>query len=395
MAEPVLKSPDKPPEKPADPVFKVVPPKPEVMRRSRASAAVGVFKQYRRLILLVVVPAIAAVIALTVFLMGGRYITTDNAYVGAQKVLITPDVAGKIRRVVVVEGQQVKAGDVLFEIDPIPFQLAVTQAEGRLATVRIEFDNLKTNLKSVGQLIEISRNNVQLMQNDVDRKAALLTSRSGSVADSDNSQARLALARMQLEQLTQQEAQYRNQLLGDTELLLDKYPPYMQASAALDQAKRDLDHTVVRAPISGVATQVDSIQLGRYVTAGQPVFSLMDNLRPWVDANPKETDITFLQLGQKANVYVDTFPGHKFRGTVVSVSPGTGAQFAILPPQNASGNWVKVVQRVPLRIALDPGQNLTKLRSGMSATVDIDTHRRRTFWSLFSDTDAVAERMPK
>ena len=133
----------------------------------------------------------------------------------------------------------------------------------------------------------------------------------------------------------------------------------------------------------GRATQVDSIQLGRYVTAGTPVFSVVDDQRPWVDANPKETDITFLQLGQKAWIHVDTFPGHAFHGTVIAVSAGTGAQFAILPPQNASGNWVKVVQRVPVRIAFDPGQNLSKLRSGMSATVDIDTRRQRNLGSLF------------
>ena len=127
----------------------------------------------------------------------------------------------------------------------------------------------------------------------------------------------------------------------------------MQASAALEQAQRDLDHTLLRAPIDGIATQVDNIQLGRFVTAGTPVFAVIDDSAPWVDANPKETDITNLQIGQRATVFVDTFPDTTFLGTVESVSPGTGAQFAILPPQNASGNWVKVVQRVPVRVQLD------------------------------------------
>jgi membrane fusion protein (multidrug efflux system) len=165
----------------------------------------------------------------------------------------------------------------------------------------------------------------------------------------------------------------------------------MQAAAALEQAQRDLSHTVLRAPIAGIATQVDAIQLGRFVNAGTPVFAVMDNKQLWVDANPKETDITYLQLGQKASIRVDTFPRHVFHGTVVAVSPGTGAQFAILPPQNASGNWVKVVQRVPVRIALDPNENVARLRAGMSATVDIDTRRRRTLGSLFGDTEAMAE----
>ena len=377
MADPALRTPD--------PVFKVV-PRP----KQRRVSLLGVFKQYRRLILLCVLPLLAAAIALTVYLMGGRYISTDNAYVGAQKVLITPDVAGKINHIDVIEGQHVEPGDLLFEIDPVPFQLAVTQAESRLAMVRTDFDNLKTNLKSLGQLIQLARQTVELKESDVERKAKLLASHMGSALDADTAMATLAVARTQVEQLAQQEARIRNQLLGDPSLPIEKYPAYQQTQAALDQAKRDLEHTVLRAPIAGRATQVDSIQLGRYVTAGTPVFSVVDDQRPWVDANPKETDITYLQLGQKAWIYVDTFPGHVFHGTVVSVSPGTGAQFAILPPQNASGNWVKVVQRVPVRIAFDMGQNLSKLRSGMSATVEIDTRRQRNLGSLFGHDVSTA-----
>jgi membrane fusion protein (multidrug efflux system) len=336
-------------------------------------------------------PLLAAVAGLTVYLMGGRYISTDNAYVGAQKVLITPDVAGKISRIDVIEGQHVEPGDLLFEIDPVPFQLAVTQAESRLAMVRTDFANLKTNLKSMGQLIQLARQMVELKENDVDRKSKLLATHMGSALDADTALATLATAKTQVEQLTQQEARIRNQLLGDPALPIEKYPAYRQAQAALDQAKRDLEHTILHAPISGRATQVDSIQLGRYVTAGTPVFSIVDDKHPWVDANPKETDITYLQLGQKASIYVDTFPGHAFHGTVIAVSPGTGAQFAILPPQNASGNWVKVVQRVPVRIAFEPSQDMSKLRSGMSVTVDIDTRRRRSLASLFGNDVARAK----
>ena len=150
----------------------------------------------------------------------------------------------------------------------------------------------------------------------------------------------------------------------------------MQASAALDQAQRDLDHTMLRAPIDGTATQVDNIQLGRYVTAGTPVFSIIDDSAPWVDANPKETDITNLQIGQRRWSSSTRFRIITFFGTVVAISPGTGAQFAILPPQNASGNWVKVVQRVPVRIQLDRDPMTSKLRAGMSAYVEIDTGRK-------------------
>jgi membrane fusion protein (multidrug efflux system) len=167
------------------------------------------------------------------------------------------------------------------------------------------------------------------------------------------------------------------QLLGNPDLPLAQFPAYAEAKAAADDAKRNLAHTVIRAPMAGTATQVDNIQIGRFIAAGSPILSVIDDQAPWVDANPKETEITYLRVGQKVTISVDSFPDHAFKGTVQSVSPGTGAQFSILPPQNASGNWVKVVQRVPVRIVFDKGQDTHLLRSGMSVTVDIDTHHSR------------------
>ncbi|MEA2878634.1 MAG: rane fusion protein multidrug efflux system [Hyphomicrobiales bacterium] len=344
-----------------------------------------------RLVLLVVIPLIALAGGAYFYLMSGRYISTDNAYVGAQKVLITPDISGKIAKVTVTEGQRVNAGDALLEIDAEPFRISVTQAEARLASVRTEFLNLKTNLASVTRRIVLARETVDLKQRDVERKNTLLSNKSGSQMDMDNSLNAVVTAKTQLEMLEQQEQGILNQLLGDKDLPIEKYPPYAQASAALDQAKRDLDHTVLRAPIAGMATQVASIQMGRYVTAGTPVFSLIDDTRPWVDANPKETDITHLRIGQPVAISVDTFPGRTFRGTVAAVSPGTGAQFAILPPQNASGNWVKVVQRVPVRIEFAPAEDVRDLRAGMSVTVDIDTGRQNTVLSSLGLSSKAAE----
>ena len=335
-----------------------------------------------RWILLVVIPLIALGIGTYMYLASGRYISTDNAYVGAQKVLITPDISGKISRVMVAEGQRVKAGDALFEIDPQPFKWNVTQAEARLVGVRTDFANLKTNLASTTRRIALAKETVDLKQRDVERKTTLLANRTGSQMDMDNALAAVVTAKTQVEQLQQQEEGLRNQLLGNADLPIEQYPPHMQAAAALDQAKRDLDHTVLRAPIAGMATQVASIQMGRYVTAGTPVFSLIDDVKPWVDANPKETDITYLRVGQPVSITVDTFPGRTFHGVVGSVSPGTGAQFAILPPQNASGNWVKVVQRVPVRIEFASNEDVADLRAGMSVTVSIDTGRQNSLLAL-------------
>jgi membrane fusion protein (multidrug efflux system) len=344
-----------------------------------------------RLVLLVVIPLIALAAGSYFYLTSGRYISTDNAYIGAQKVLITPDISGKIAKVTVTEGQRVNAGDALVEIDPEPFRITVAMTQARLDSVKTDFENLKANLASTTRRIALARETIDLKQRDFDRKNTLLTNRTGSQVDVDNSQTAVVAAKTQLEMLEQQEQSFRNQLLGDSNLPIEKYPPYAQAAAALDQAKRDVDHTVLRAPIAGMATQVSSIQMGRYVTAGTPVFSLIDDTKPWIDANPKETDITHLRIGQPVSISVDTFPGRAFRGVVAAVSPGTGAQFAILPPQNASGNWVKVVQRVPIRIEFANNEDVRELRSGMSVTVDIDTGRQNTVLSLLGVSSRAAE----
>jgi membrane fusion protein, multidrug efflux system len=362
---------------------------------AKSAGLKDILRRRLRMILLIVVPMIAAVAGLGFYLSGGRYISTDNAYVGAQKVLITPDISGKVSRIVVREGQHVAPGDVLFEIDAEPFKLALAQAQAKLASVRVDLSNLKANVKSLATLAELSQKNVELKQRDVERKAALLAKSTGSQLDLDNSAAATVTAQLMAQFALQQKASTLNQLLGDPDLPLEDFPAYRQAKAAVEQAERDLNHTVLRAPMSGTATQVDNIQLGRFVMAGTPVFGVIDDAAPWVDANPKETDITYLRVGQKVAIDVDTFPGHTFRGTVGSVSPGTGAQFAILPPQNASGNWVKVVQRVPVRIAFDPDQNTKDLRSGMSVSVEIDTGRsrslRKLFASVFTPSDPLAE----
>jgi membrane fusion protein, multidrug efflux system len=335
-----------------------------------------------RMILLVVLPVFAVIIGLGIYLSGGRYISTDNAYVGAQKVLITPDISGKITHVAIREGQQVNPGDELFMLDREPFALALQQAKAKLDTARSDFDKLKSNLKSLNTLADLAGKNVELKQHDVDRKSKLVSSQAGSQADLDAAQVAVVTAQLQAEYAVQQRDMTLDQLLGNPDLPLEQFPEYAQAKAALDSAQRDFDHTIVRAPMSGTATQVDNIQLGRFVAAGTPVFSVIDDQAPWVDANPKETDITYLRVGQKVALSIDSFPDRTFTGTVVSVSPGTGAQFSILPAQNATGNWVKIVQRVPVRIAFDKDEDTRLLRSGMSVNVDIDTgHSRLPFMS--------------
>ena len=349
---------------------------PHKPRRKRVS------KKQLRTSLLIVLPAVAVILGGVFWLFGGRYISTDNAYIGAQKVLITPDVAGKITHVAIIEGQHVNPGDELFTLDSDPYRMALDQANARVDAARSDFDKLKTNLKSLIVLADLAQKNVELKKHDVDRKTSLVNSQAGSRADVDTAQSAMVTAELQARFTAQQRDTTLNQLLGDPDLPLEKFPAYAQAKALREDAQRNLDHTVVRAPMSGTATQVDNIQIGRFVPAGTPILSVVDDQAPWVDANPKETDITYLRIGQKATLDVDSFPDHTFKGTVVAVSPGTGAQFSILPPQNATGNWVKVVQRVPLRIAFDKDEDTHLLRAGMSVNVEIDTgHSRIPFMS--------------
>ena len=181
-------------------------------------------------------------------------------------------------------------------------------------------------------------------------------------------------------------------MLGNPDLPLEEFPAFLQAKAALDDAQRNLDLTTVRAPINGTATQVEQIQLGRFVIAGTPVFSVMDVGNPWVDANPKESDFTYVAVGQSVTLEVDAFPNHVFKGTVGSLSPGTGAQFAILPPQNATGNFVKVVQRVPVRIYFDKDDKfVSRLKAGMSVYATIDTGHKRSLAGVLGLSPASAK----
>jgi membrane fusion protein, multidrug efflux system len=383
MADPVLKFPPEQKGNPASPPKKLA---AEPRRRLMAG-----LRRYRRVLLLVVLPLVAVLAGIIFYLNGGRYVTTDDAYVGAQKVLITPDISGKVEKVVVKEGQRVNKGDVLFEIDPVPFRLALQQARAAVDQSKTTYNNLVANIKIYDQMADLMQQTIDLKQKDVDRKSTLAKSAFGSQLDLDNSSAALVTARAEWAFVQQQLSSARTQLLGNANLPLEEFPPYYQATAALGQAERNLDHTVMRAPMDGIATQVDQIQLGRFVIAGAPVFSVIDTAQPWVDANLKESDFTHIAIGQQVDIDVDAFPDHLFKGTIGSLSPGTGAQFAILPPQNATGNFVKVVQRVPVRIYFDSNDRwVQRLKAGMSAYTTIDTGHRRSLAALLGLTPAVA-----
>jgi membrane fusion protein, multidrug efflux system len=385
MADPVLKF---PPEQKGAPGQ---PPREKVAAAPRRRLLAGL-RRYRRFLLLVVLPIVAVIGGVVFYLSGGRYVGTDDTYVGAQKVLITPDISGRIDKVVVKEGQLVRKGDVLFEIDPIPFRLAVDRSKAAVEQAKTSYSNLIANIKIYDQMAELMQQAIDLKQRDVDRKSALVKNSYGSQLDLDNSTNSAITVRAELAFVQQQRSSSLTQLLGNPNLKLDDFPPYYQAQAVLAQAQRDLDHSEMRAPMDGIATLVDQIQLGRFVMAGSPVFTIIDVAKPWVDSNLKESDFTHVVVGQAVEIEVDAFPDHTFKGTVGSLSPGTGAQFAILPPQNATGNFVKVVQRIPVRIYFDPNDPFVKkLKAGMSAYATIDTGHKRTLAGLLGIRSAAAK----
>jgi membrane fusion protein, multidrug efflux system len=335
-------------------------------------------RRISRFVMLVVIPLIALAIGFSWWLSSGRFVSTDNAYVGADKSLITPQVTGAIVAVHVIEGQQVKVGDPLFDIDPKPYEIALALAKGKLEAAKVEFANLQSSFASNIDQIKMGQDAVRVRQADFDRKNDLASHGSGTTADRDTSMANLIQAKQILEFVKWQQATVTVKLGGGPDTKIDQFPDYMQANAAVDDAERNLRNTKVLAPIDGVATQVPEIELGRVAAAGQPVFAVVANTGLWVDANPKESDLTYVHAGLPATVSVDTFPDREWKGAICSIAPGTGAQFAILPPQNATGNWVKVVQRVPLRFCFDSKEDTTGLRAGMSAYLTIDTGRTRT-----------------
>ena len=359
------------------------------------SESTGRQKKLRlRMILLIGVPLVLLLIAGIAWLMGGRYVTTDNAYVAAQKAVITPSVAGRVATVYVSEGQMVQPGDPLFTIDPVSYELALTQAEARVATTTSVFETLKASLDSLSRQIALAKETLALRQADYDRKMELMLSKAASRNDVDSATISLTTARGALEMLLQQQAAALAQLQNNAALPLSEFAPYREALAQRDKAKRDFDATTIRAPMAGIATQVPAVQPGRYMMPGASALVIVDAAHPWITANPKETDLTYLREGQKVKVEVDAYPGRVFNAHLSSLSPGTGAEFALLPAQNASGNWVKIVQRVPIRIEFDDLNASKDLRAGMSATVEVDTERRRGFSSLFGAVAAEGSNAP-
>jgi membrane fusion protein (multidrug efflux system) len=332
--------------------------------------------------LLVLGPLVAIAIAGEMYLAGGRYVETDNAYVRAPIMNVTSDVAGTVKTVSVVENQAVKAGEVLFHLDEEPFRIALAGAEAQLGMVRNDLIALQSTYQQNQAEIAQAQTVLDYAQTTYDRQRNLSKTGVAAQAALDAAKRDLDTAAEKLRWAQRQAETTLSQLGGDPNLPLENHPRMREAQAAIDKARRDLGHAVIYAPWAGIVANVESLRAGTYLAAGQPAMTLVAANDLWVEANPKETDLTYLNVGDSAEVTVDAYPGIVWKAIVTSVSPATGGEFSVLPAQNASGNWVKVVQRVPVKLALQATNQEPVLRSGMSVNVEIDTGHERSIGSL-------------
>lgn len=315
------------------------------------------------------------------YLYGGRYMSTGDAYVQAARASISSNVAGQVAEIAVRDNQRVHRGDLLFRLDDQPYRIAVAEAQAKLGTARLQVAAGRSAYRQQLASVRSAQATLSYQQSEFDRQTKLLASGIASQAQYAKAQNALDTARQQLISTQQQAESVLTMLLGDAELDPDRHPAVLQARAELDRAELNLSYTTVRAPDDGIVTKVELLQVGDFITAASPVFALMSTRDIWVEANFKEDQLTYMRPGQHATVEVDSYPGRIFEASVDSLAPGTGSQFSALPPENATGNWVKVVQRVPVRLHLQAsGDAELPLSSGLSATVEVDTgHSRRLF----------------
>ncbi len=347
-------------------------PKSDKAPPAAAPAAAPKKRNGRRLVLMASVPVILAAVGGYFYFTGGRYQETDNAYVAQAKVSLSSDVAGRIVSVAVHENQMVKAGDVLFAIDAEPYRIALAQADAALATARVNVEQLKVAYGTASAQLKAAQSTLAIRQAAFDRKNALVEGGNASDATLDDVKLALETARNAVTAAEQQVASATAALTGNPDIATDDHPAVRAALAARDAAARNLNKTTVIAPVDGIISQVASLNPGQFIATGTTIASLIETGDTWIEANFKETQLSAIHEGMPVEIKIDAYPGVQFEGELESIAAATGSEFALVPAQNATGNWVKVTQRVPVRIAVTPIDGKT-LRAGMSAVVAVDT----------------------
>lgn len=335
-----------------------------------------------RVLLLILVPLLAIIAGLWMWLHGGRFIETDNAFVKAPKLLVSPDVAGAVKKVLVTENQVVEAGQALLKLDDAHLRLMARRANAGIAEVRSDLNALRAQYREKQAEIALARTNFEFAQRVLQRQKDLMSDNFATASNLDDAQHEVNRAGRQIETLRQNLASIAERLGGGVKTPPESHPRYQAAVAELALAQLQMRRSTVLASLPGIVSRLP--EPGQYFEVGETAMALVGNSDMWIEANFTETELTHMRNGQTVTITIDTYPDIVWEGFVQSVSPATGAEFAIIPPQNATGNWVKIPQRVPVRIRLIAQDDQPRLLSGMSAVVEVDTHHRRTLfgWGL-------------
>lgn len=344
-----------------------------------------------RIALMLLVPLLLIAAGFYWWVTGGRYQSTDDAYLQQPKVPVSSEISGRVVESRIADTMQVKAGEILFRVDPAPYRIALEQANANLASARLHVEQLRAAYSQALAEERSARSEVEYTRTQLQRQQDLFRKGVAPRSGLDQAERNMQKAQESLSAARQAVASARAALGGDPDIATDQHPSVLAALAARDKAAYELQQTTVRAPADGVIYGAPNFRAGQYVSAGTKLFTLVETEDPWVEANFKETQLTHIRPGQSAEIVFDTFPDHPVHATVASIGAGTGAEFSLLPPQNATGNWVKVTQRIPVQLRLDPQDTALPLRTGMSATVTVDTHVTRGLAGLFGGSASAAE----
>ena len=343
----------------------------------------------KRTVFLIVIPLLAICVGLYLYAAGGRYVSTDNAYVKANVIIISPEVSGRVTSVLVVDNQAVEANDVLLQLDSSPLEITLSRARAQMAVIRTELESLRADYGETVVQAQLAEDKVRYLVRRYKRQRKLLKQGLSSEEKHDEAKHNLQVARREVQIIEQRVQRVLAQLAGNERLPVDQHPRYLTAQTTYDQAAVELKATTIRAPASGIVSNM-KLQVGEYAQAGKPIFSLIQNQPIWIEANLKETQLTHILPGQQATIVADAYPDKIWESVISSIAPATGAEFSILPPQNASGNWVKVVQRIPINLVIIDQAGGPQLRAGMTVSVRIDTRRKRELSGQMRDV--VGER---
>jgi membrane fusion protein, multidrug efflux system len=327
------------------------------------------------------VPAAFFLLCGIFYIFGGRYVSTDDAYVEAANAAISSQVSGQVVRIYVHDNELVQKNAPLFSLDERPYKIAVENAKAQLINARLQVEALKATYQQRVANVKQAQDTLAYQTEEYNRQKKLAASGISSQIQLENTTNAYQNANQQFLASQHQLANVLASLNNNADIPVEQHPVVLEAQAQLDRANLNLSYTHINAPIDGMVTKVEQLQLGDYIKAGDPVFALISNKDVWVEANFKETDVTYMRAGQHAKIYVDAYPNITFEGDVMSTSPGTGSTFSLLPPENATGNWVKIVQRVPVRISIKNTNPDLMLGSGLSANVTVDTEHSRIFAS--------------